>query len=181
MSDHSRTVRMYTRTRRRCIKETFTTYSTAVGENTSHRPGSPRGRSACRKERGLRKNCECRALQTQTGNTSVCPGTRRLSGSRRKERGSTPYNARRNPQPRTGKHIRPLQKTSRRASETAHRRPDEVPRTVPLGLRRHLVLHGRPCSRNGARNGIEPRSPPNSTRMGANQYGEDREVLNRHP
>ena len=43
------------------------------------------------------------------------------------------------------------------------------------------VLHGRPFSRNGARNGIEPRSPPNSTRTGANQHGEDREVLNRHP
>ena len=43
------------------------------------------------------------------------------------------------------------------------------------------VLHGRPFSRSGARNGIEPSSLPNSTRTGANQHGEDREVLNRHP
>ena len=32
MSDHSRTMRMYTRTRRRYIKETSKTYSTAVGK-----------------------------------------------------------------------------------------------------------------------------------------------------
>ena len=38
MSDHSRTMRMYTRTRRRYIKETSKTYSTAVGKT---RPTAP--------------------------------------------------------------------------------------------------------------------------------------------
>ena len=38
MSDHSGTMRMYTRTRRRYIKETSTTYSTAVGKT---RPTAP--------------------------------------------------------------------------------------------------------------------------------------------
>ena len=139
MSDHSRTMRMYTRTRRRYIKETCTTYSTAVGKTRPTARVVLEDAVRVGKSEDLEKTVNVELCKRRRENTSVCPGTRCLSGSRRKERGSTPYNARRNPQPRTGKHIRPPQKTNRRASESAHKRPDEVPRAVPLGLRRDLV------------------------------------------